>query len=107
MARSSFKLSSWKGFNGKVKLQLQRNFFSQGRAFLGIFYGLIALFGIASQNWKLTLLMGIIYYGISYFLGRYLYHHRWVEADIEANNRYNPFVKEMRSKIGSPNNRKI
>jgi len=95
-------LKDWRGFEGKVHLQLQRNYFSQGRAFIGIFYGLIALFGIASQNWKLTLLLGVCYYAISYFIGRYLYSHRWVEADVEANNRYNPFVKEMRSKIGTP-----
>jgi len=95
-------LKDWRGFEGKVHIQLQRNYVSQGKAVFGFVYGLIALFGIASQNWKLTLFMGVSYYIISYFLGRYLYHHQWVEADVEAANRYNPFVKEMRSKIGIP-----
>jgi len=95
----TWHLKDWKGFEGQVKIQLQRNYVSQGRAFLGLFYGLIALFGIASGDWKKTLILGCAYYFISYFLGRYLYKKRWVEADAEAGNRYNPFMKEIREHV--------
>lgn len=94
-----FNLRDWLGFDGKVKLQLQRNYVSQGKAMFGFIYGLIALFGISSRDVKTTLILGVIYSFFCYFAGRYLYKHRWVEADIEAGNRYNPFVKEMRANM--------
>jgi len=96
-------LKDWKGFEGKVHLQMQKNYATQGKTVFGFIYGLIALFGISSQNVKLTLIFGVLYSIICYFAGRYLYKHQWVEADTEAGNRFNPFVKEMRSKIGTPN----
>ena len=92
----------WHGFEGKVHLQLQRNYISQGKAMFGFVWELILIFGIASGNAKATLTLGISYYIFSYFMGRYLYHHQWVSADMEAGNRFNPFCKEVRSKFGIP-----
>jgi len=92
-------LQDWRGFEGKVHLQLQRNYISQGKAMFGFVWELILIFGIASGNAKATLTLGICYYIFSYFMGRYLYKHKWVSADMEASNRFNPFVEEMRASI--------
>ena len=89
----------WHGFEGKVHLQMQKNYASQGKAVFGSIYGAIALFGIASQNVKWTLIFWVFYSIFCYFIGRFLYKHRWVEADIEAGNRFNPFVTEMRASL--------
>lgn len=97
----------WAGFEGKVHLQLQRNYVNYGKANFGFLWEFILLIGIVSNNAKAALYIGIIFYFICYFVGRYLYKHRWLEADIEAGNRYNPFIREMRDKIGLPNKRKI
>jgi hypothetical protein len=90
-------------FKTKKWIQMQKNYFAYGKSIFGFIYGLIALFGISSQNVKLTLIIGIIYYIFSYFFGKWLYKHKWVDADNECNNIYNPFVKQMRRKIGIPN----
>jgi len=97
-----FDWNEWKGFDGKIKLQLQRNYITQGKAVFGFIWEFILLFGIASGNVRVTLYLGIGYYFLAYFFGRYLYKHEWVDADAEAANRYNPFVKQMRKKIGVP-----
>ena len=94
-------------FKTKIWVQMQKNYFAYGKSIFGFIYGLIALFGIASQKWKLTLLIGIVYYIFAYFFGKFLYNHKWVDADNEAGNIFNPFVRQMRSKIGIPNKRKI
>ena len=94
-----FRLKDWKGFEGKVKFNLQRHYVSQGKAVIGFAFGFIALFGISSQNVSQTLLLGVLFYIACYFLGRYWCKHHWFSAEMEVNNRFNPFVKEMRRSI--------
>jgi len=57
---------------------------------------LIAFFGLASANIKLTLVIGIAYAVFSYILGWGWYNTKFRETEIEVQNQFNLFVKEMR-----------
>jgi len=83
----------------KAWVQLQRHYASMGKAVFGFIYGFIALFGIASGDWKTTLALGLAFYLVCYLAGRWYCLHGWFEAEIEVNNKFNPFVKEMRESI--------
>ena len=96
-----WKLNEWKGFEGKVRVNLHRNYVNQGKGLIGFIWGFIALYALASDNVLFSFIFGVIFYIISYFMGRHMYKYRWVEADIEATNRYNPFIKEMRNHLKS------
>jgi len=60
---------------------------------------LIALFGISSLDPKTTIIFAIIWMIFSFFLGYFWYKYHLADAENEVANRFNPFVKEMRTKL--------
>lgn len=60
-------------------------------------YG-IALFGLSSLNIKWTLIAGGVYGIFCYIIGRIWFQMGFQLADTEVYNRFNEFVKEMRTK---------
>ena len=89
----------WKGENFKFKINLHKSYFGDGKAIIGFLWGLIALFGIASRDVKTNLILGIVYNVVAYFIGRHWYNHGWKAAEVEVNNRINPFVNELRKHV--------
>ncbi|MHA1353749.1 MAG: hypothetical protein ACTSR1_01055 [Candidatus Heimdallarchaeota archaeon] len=82
-------------------------YFDRGWGLTSYLKYMIALFGISSLDVKKTLILGI-FYGIGcYLLGRAWYKYRIQDIETEINNRFNPFVGELREKFGIPNKRKI
>lgn len=78
------------------KLALQKSYFDKGYGVSNYLKYLIAFFGLASNDVKTTLIIGIAYAIFCYFFGMMLFKIGYVEAEIEIGNRYNTFVKEMR-----------
>lgn len=75
-------------------------YFDKGWGLTGYIKYIIALFGISSLDVRGTLIMGLIY-GIScYFLGRIWFNYRLVDTENEIQNRFNPFQREVRKKLG-------
>lgn len=60
---------------------------------------LIAFFGLASADVTSTLIIAVIYAILCFFIGWAWYHYKIIETEIEINNRFNLFVKEMRRKF--------
>ena len=94
-----WRSKEWKGEEFKFKVNLHKSYVGDGKAVIGFLWGFIALFGIASQNVKVTLILGVVFHILCYFFGRYWYNHGWKSAEQEVNNRINPFVREMRSHV--------
>ena len=89
-----------KGF--KYRLCLQKAYFDNGLALTGYVKYLIAFFGLASSNTKLTIIFAVVYAFACYFLGRIWINWGWAEENTEVSNRFNKFVKEMRKKSKVP-----
>ena len=85
------------------KLALWKAYFEKGFSALNIVKYLIVLGGLwegfATGNLRITLILGVIYIVFCFFLGWWMYRFGFWKAEIEVNNRINPFVKEMREKI--------
>ena len=62
---------------------------------------LIAIFGISTaiitEEMKLVLILGFGYVIFCLILGYILYKLKYVNAQIEVSNQFNPFVKEVRN----------
>lgn len=62
---------------------------------------LVALIGISNsivtENMQLAIIMGFGYVIGCFVLGYILYKIKYVDAQIEVSNRFNPYVKEMRN----------
>ena len=81
------------------RILIQKAYFDKGLGLTNYAKYLIALFGIASLNFKLTMYIGFAYLVFCYILGRLWYKYKLVETENEVNNIFNPFVKEMREKV--------
>lgn len=75
--------------------------FNKGYAVTAPLKYLVALIGISnaivSENMRLTILLGIGYVIFCFILGYILFRIKYVNAQIEVSNRFNPYVKEMRN----------
>jgi len=82
-------------FETKVRILLHKKYFDKGYSF----YGMIkyAFAGMIVLDYFLGLSLSCLYAVACYVFGRLYYRHDWEEADIEVSNRFNRFVKEMRS----------
>ncbi len=80
------------------KFCLLKSYFDRGYQLTSYAKFLIALVGIATLNVKLTLILGVIYGILCFFLGWGWYKFGFVTAEAEVGNRFNLFVKEMRKK---------
>ncbi len=62
---------------------------------------LVALIGISNaivtEKMLVTILAGVGYVIFCFILGYVLYKIKYVNAQIEVTNRYDPYVKEMRN----------
>ena len=87
-------LKATKGY----KFCLYKAYFEKGYSITSILKYMIALFGISSLNVKLTLLAGFGYAIFCFFLGWWWYKYRFITAELEVQNQFNLFVKEMRNR---------
>jgi hypothetical protein len=86
------------------KFMLLKGYFEKGYALTSYFKYLIALIGFAdiyiNKSIFWVIFLGITY-GVSCFiLGWIWYNKGYVDAENEVNNRFNPFVKEVREMSG-------
>lgn len=78
---------------------LVKAYFEKGYALTSYFKYLIGFFALASQDIEQTMIIGGVY-GLSCFVVGYVwYKSKMIEAEIEVNNQFNLFVKEMRKSI--------
>ena len=85
------------------KIALHKRYFEYGYGITNYIKYSIALFGLSSLNVKATLIIAIVYAVACYFLGWFLYKINFPTAEKEVENKYNLFVKEMRSKLKKRN----
>ena len=78
---------------------LHKAYFDKGMSLTSYVKYLIAFFGVASSDVKLTLIIAGFYAVFCYFLGLVWFKYRMIDAETEVGNRFNPFVKEMRQEI--------
>ena len=75
--------------------------FNKGYGSTAAFKFLIMLFGISTaivtKDLKLTVIAGLVYIIGCFFLGWLMYKFKYVNAQIEVGNRFNPFVGEVRN----------
>jgi len=86
-----------KGYKGKILLQ--KRYFDLGYGITSYAKLLIALFGISSLDVKATMILGLSYGIFCYVFGWAYVKYGWYTVDIEIANKFNLFVREMRSKI--------
>ena len=90
-------------FNTKLRLLLLKYYFDKGFALTNNIKYLIGLFAlyevIKLDNVKITVVLGAIWVCISFLIGWWWYRKDWNSAEIEIQNRINPFVKEMREEF--------
>jgi len=80
------------------KFCLHKAYFEQGLGLTNYIKYLIAFFGIASADVKLTMIIAVVYGIGSYILGRWWFKSKMKIAEAEVGNQFNLFVKEMRKK---------
>jgi len=85
----------------KYKLLLLKAYFDKGLGLTNYIKYMIAFFGIASLNAKVTLILGIVYGVLCFIVGWVWFRFRLVEVEKEIENKYNLFVTEMREMSGS------
>lgn len=90
-------------FEAKLKLLLYKYYFDKGFGLTNNFkyaIGLIALFEVVKlDNARITIILGIIWILVSLLVGWLWYRYDWNAAELEIQNRINPFVAEMREKF--------
>ena len=84
-----------KGF----KILLLKAYLDKGMGLTYYVKYLIALFGISSLDVKTTMIISFAWMFLSFFIGWIWYRYKLVDTETEIGNLFNPFVKEMRSKI--------
>ena len=89
--------STYKKF---LKVALHKRYFDTGFGTLNYLKYPLVLLGFAIPNVEAIIYVAIVYAVICYCLGWWWLNYGMCEADAEITNKYNPFVKEMREKIG-------
>lgn len=80
-------------------LCLIKAYFDKGYALTYYFKVVIYGFGLATRDLKNTIIIALIYGIFCFFLGYSWFKFRFIDAENEVNNRFNPFVKEVRKKL--------
>lgn len=87
-----------------LKLALHKKYFDTGRGVIDYLkYPLLAM-GIAIPNLKIILWVAIAYALACYLIGWWWLNFGMKDAENEVENRFNPFVKQVRRKLAIPNN---
>ena len=85
--------------NYKTSLLLQKRYFDLGYGITSYVKLVIALFGLSSLNVKATMILAFGYAIFCYVFGWAWVKYGWYEVDLEITNKYNLFVKEVRTKL--------
>ena len=88
----------------RFKILLVKAYFDKGYGMTNYFFKLIAVFGLTTQLAKTTFYILLIYSILCYFIGYACYKFKIVDTENEINNIFNPFQREVRDKLGIPNN---
>lgn len=90
-------------FDTKLKILLWKKYFDTGFGLTNNLKYIIALFALYdfmnTKNIKLTVIIGTIWIIASFFIGWWYYRKDWNAAQMEIENRVNPFVDEVRKKL--------
>ena len=81
------------------KFFLVKAYFDKGFSILNYLKYLILLLGlerIIGGDVSSAILMITAYAIVCFILGFIIYHYKFIEAENEVRNRYDPFIKEMR-----------
>ena len=81
------------------KFALHKAYFDKGMGLTSYFKYMIAFFGLASNDIKLTMIIAVSYGIFCYVLGRIWYYAGGTEAELEVINQYDLFVKEVRKEL--------
>ena len=82
----------------KYKICLHKSYFDTGLSLTNYLKYLIAFFGLATLNLRLTMIIAVVYAVVCYLLGYLWFKYAWINAEREVKNKYDEFVKEMRGK---------
>ena len=88
------------------KIALHKRYIDTGQGITGYAKYILVLLGVAIPNVNYILLVGFLYFLASYFIGWWWLNFGMFDAEAEVNNQFNPFVKEVRKKIGIANKAK-
>ena len=89
------------------KAILWKAYFDKGFGLTNQFKYLIVLFGWATADVGMTLLIGILWFIACLIIGRLWFKFKLIDAEHEVQNVVNPFVNEMRSKFGVANIKRL
>lgn len=78
------------------KFCLIKAYFDKGLGLTNYVKYFLALFAIASSDVKSTLIWAFFYCIFCFILGYLWFKFKFIDAENEVNNRFNPFVREMR-----------
>ena len=81
------------------RLCLLKAYFDKGYGVTSYFKYLIGFYALASLNVKSTLILGIVYGFLCFLIGYLWYKWRIADAELEVQNQFNPFVREMREEF--------
>lgn len=85
----------------KYKLVLLKKYFDTGYGMTNYLKYFILAFGLYEisimQAWKSALIVGVIYGVCCFIFGWLWFKYGWVTAEIEVNNQFDLFVREMRN----------
>jgi len=79
------------------KFALLKAYFDKGYGITSYFKYLIAVLGISGLGLKYTAIIFLIYGILCFVIGKIWYKWGFTDAENEVQNRFNPFVKEMRT----------
>lgn len=89
--------------NRQYKIILHKNYFDTGYGLTSFPKYIAAVLGIGNaivnQSLSEIIIGGLIYAIVCYVIGFFWFRNGWVEASAEVGNQYNPFVKEVRTKL--------
>ena len=91
-------MSSMKEGLSYYKLCLLKEYFEKGMSLTRYVKYLIAFFGLASGNVVITMMIGLTYATVSFFIGYFWIKWGIYTAELEVSNQFNLFVKEMRKR---------
>ena len=102
MALKKFRLK----FNTKLRILLWKTYFDKGFGLtnnLKYIVGLFALYEVVQlSSLKTTIIAGIIWVIACFFIGWWWIRNAWNTAQLEIENRINPFMAEVRQGLGIP-----
>jgi hypothetical protein len=80
-----------------LKFALHKRYFDVGMGVTSYLKYPLVLLGFAIPNVNYIIIVAVLYAIFCYILGWWWLNYGMCEAETEVSNRYNPFVKEMRT----------